>query len=120
MLAAAPAPRDDATTPAPLPCPQRAASSFQEALQRPLPLGRVLPARTRFLFPSWGVPNIKYHSIVMKNNSNPPKRPAADGRAKWEQSGLAVTLRGQGRQGSSIHSPALPLVLAGVEGKVTG
>lgn len=86
-------------------------------------MGRVLPAWTRFLFPSWGVPNIKYHSIVTKNNSNPPKRPAADGRARSEQSKLAVTLRGrgrQGRQGTSIPIPALPLVLAGVEGKVMG
>lgn len=42
---------------------------------------------------------------------------------KSEQSGLAVTLHGQGRQGrqgTSIRIPALPLVLAGVEGKVMG
>lgn len=42
---------------------------------------------------------------------------------KSEQSRLAVTLRGQGRQdrqGTSIHIPALPLVLAGMEGKVMG
>lgn len=40
---------------------------------------------------------------------------------KSEQSRLAVTLRGQGRkdrQGTSMHIPALPLVLAGMEGKV--